>query len=56
MASENEKPGTWAESDEKTAEFNALLKKYDGDLEQATEAQRRGEKPDPDDETSPTPL
>jgi hypothetical protein len=54
--SENEKPGTWAESDEKTAEFNALLKKYDGDHEKATAAQLRGEKPDPKDETSPTPL
>jgi hypothetical protein len=56
MMTENEKPGTWAESDEKTAEFNALLKKYDNDVEKATAAQLRGEKPDSDDETSPTPL
>jgi hypothetical protein len=56
MASEDEKPGTWAESQEKGAEFNGLLKKYGGDVEKATAAQLRGEKPDPDDETSPTPM
>jgi hypothetical protein len=54
--SEDQKPGTWAEADEQTAEFTGLLKKYDGDFEKATAAQLRGEKPDPEDETSPTPL
>jgi hypothetical protein len=53
MASEDEKPGTWAESDEKTAEYNALVKENDGDVEEATRAELRGEKPDPDDESSP---
>ncbi len=54
---DEETPGnTWAESDEQATEFNGLLKKYDGDFEKATAAQKRGEKPDPEDETSPTPM
>jgi hypothetical protein len=56
MAAKDEKPGTWAESQETGAEFNGLLKKYGNDVEKATAAQLRGEKPDPEDETSPTPL
>ncbi len=40
-------PGSWAEGDERTVEFQALLAEYDGDFQKATDALVRGEKPDP---------
>jgi hypothetical protein len=52
MPDNDEIPGSYADSNQKTVEFQALLKKYDNDFEKATAAQLRGEKPDPDDESS----
>jgi hypothetical protein len=40
---------TYADSKERTAEFQALLEKYDNDWDRAVEAQRRGERADPGD-------
>jgi hypothetical protein len=40
---------TWEDAEQRTREFEALLKKYDGDFQKATDAQLRGEKGDPDD-------
>jgi hypothetical protein len=48
---------SWADAENKTREFQALLKKYDGDWQKATDAQLRGERPDPDDDAgSPNPM
>jgi hypothetical protein len=50
-------PATWAEAEEQTAEFRALLAKYDGDYQQAVDAQRRGERADPEEgEGSANPM
>lgn len=43
---EPEVPRTWAEAEARTQEFEALLKKYDGDFQKATDAQLRGERAD----------
>lgn len=40
---------TWEDAEERTREFEALLKKYDGDFQKATDAQLRGERGDPRD-------
>ena len=37
---------TYEDTKEQTAEFQALLEKYDNDWDKAVEAQRRGERPD----------
>ena len=48
---------TWEDAEAKTREFQGLLRKYRGDWQKATDAQLRGEKPDPDDEVgSPNPM
>jgi hypothetical protein len=48
---------TWEESEQKRREFQGLLRKYDNDWQKATDAQLRGEKPDPEDEAgSPNPM
>jgi len=48
---------TWEDAEAKTREFQGLLRKYNGDWQQATDAQLRGEKPDPEDEHgSPNPM
>jgi hypothetical protein len=53
----DEVPKTWEDAEEKTREFQGLLRKHDGDWQKATDAQLRGEKPDPDDEVgSPNPM
>lgn len=39
-------PRTWADAERRTREFEALLKKYHGDFQKATDAQLRGEKAD----------
>jgi hypothetical protein len=50
-------PKTWEDAEEKTREFQGLLRRYDGDWQKAIDAQLRGEKPDPDDELgSPNPM
>jgi hypothetical protein len=43
----NKEPKTWADAEEDSAEFEALLEKYDGDYQAATNAQLRGETADP---------
>jgi hypothetical protein len=48
----NEQPAegvTYEDTKEQTAEFQALLEKYDNDWDKAVEAQRRGERVDPGD-------
>ena len=48
---------TWEDAEAKTREFQGLLRKYNGDWQKATDAQLRGEKPDPEDEVgSPNPM
>jgi len=48
---------TWEDAETRTREFQGLLRKYRGDWQKATDAQMRGEKPDPDDEKgSPNPM
>ena len=39
-----ERDETYAEANRETAEFKALLDKYDGDFQKAVDAQRRGER------------
>ena len=41
--------GSWADVEEDSGRFRALLKKYDGDYQQATDAYLRGEEGDPKD-------
>lgn len=38
---------TFADAGQREAEFQELLRKYDGDWQQATDAQARGERPEP---------
>jgi len=38
---------TWEDAEARTREFEALLQKYDGDFQKATDAQLRGERADP---------
>jgi hypothetical protein len=45
----DKEPKTWADAEEDSLEFEALLKKYDGDYQAATNAQLRGETADPKD-------
>lgn len=53
----DEVPRTWADAEERTLEFEALLKKYHGDFQKATDAQLRGEKADIHDAPgSPNPM
>ena len=40
---------SWADAEEQTAEFRALLERYHGDVQRAVDAQRRGERADPAD-------
>ena len=48
---------TWEDAEAKTRGFQGLLRKYNGDWQKATDAQLRGEKPDPEDEKgSPNPM
>ena len=48
---------TWEDAEAKTRAFQGLLRKYRGDWQKATDAQRRGEKPDAEDEVgSPNPM
>lgn len=42
------KDETYKDTRDESSEFRALLRKYHGDFQAAVDAQRRGERPDPD--------
>jgi hypothetical protein len=47
MSEPNAKHGTWHDVDHDSVRFQALLRKYHGDYQQATDAYLRGEEGDP---------
>lgn len=49
-------PRTWDDVEERTREFEALLERYDGDFQKATDAQLRGERADRPDPPGPAHL
>jgi hypothetical protein len=50
-STEDPKPGSWADVDQDSQRFRSLLKKYDDDYQQATDAYVRGEQGDPDEQS-----